>query len=721
MVSTQTNFPGRASVRVDADGLGSISAPLARAFRVLPLGEFGDYFIAVSDSYAPEVSREFLEALATKPLRILSVSADELDAMIDEFFGEDEAVASAPSSLAEILVASDTLTPEQVAEAAFYAAQTGTSLGLAVIQMAYINPWNLALLISRYLAKPVVNLRTQQFPDAIASLLPQQFLRERRVIPVGLTETTITLAMVDPFDDATRDAIAQETGRAVHVVLTTDRDIDWALRQIYRTDNIVQSTMALQRDQAENSAHVTFERRQIIGFVTLLLVVIIGAILNWRATLAVVNIVFIAIYASFAVYKTFLILRGGAANLVVNTSREDVASLVDDELPTITILIPLYREAAIVPVLLRAIANMDYPAIKLDVKILLEEEDEETAAAVRAARPPEHFKIVRVPDAKPKTKPKACNYGLIEATGDLLVIYDAEDIPDSDQLKKCVVAFRNAPDDVTCIQAKLNYFNPYENLLTSWFTLEYSQWFDLFLPGLGVTKAPIPLGGTSNFFITERLIEAGAWDPYNVTEDADLGIRLFKLGYRTAILDSTTFEEANTRYGNWIRQRSRWIKGYMQTWLVHNRHPFRLWRELGTRDFWSVQATVGGAFAVLLINPILWSTSIIWYVFHPAIIAELYSGVLSLISFVALVFGNLYFVITCMMAAMRRRYYGLVIPAVLIPIYWLMMSIAAYKALWQLITKPFYWEKTSHGLSTTGHAEAAITSQLAGAGANEKE
>ena len=214
--------------------------------------------------------------------------------------------------------------------------------------------------------------------------------------------------------------------------------------------------------------------------------------------------------------------------------------------------------------------------------------------------------------------------------------------------------------------------------------------------------------------------EAGAWDPYNVTEDADLGIRLYKLGYGTAVLDSTTYEEANTRYGNWIRQRSRWIKGYMQTWLVHNRHPVRLWRELGTRDFWSVQATVGGTFAVALINPWLWSTTLIWFLFHPPVIAELFSGVFSLISFVALVFGNLYFIITCMMAAMRRKYYGLVSPALLIPIYWLLMSIAAYKALWQLITKPFYWEKTSHGLSTSGHAETAIASQQAGTTVLEK-
>lgn len=696
--------------RLSLDESLPISAPLARAYRVLPLGEFGDYYFAVSDGYAPEVTQEFVAALAMKPVRLLIVEPGQLDAMIDEFFAMDTTTAGAPpTSLAEILVQSDTLAPEQVAEAAIYAAQTGTSLGPAVIELGCISPWNLALLLARFLGKPVVNLRTQRLPDDVAALLPQSLLRVHRVFPVATTETTLTLAMVDPFAADTIAQVARETGRSVHVVLTTDRDIDWALRHIYRAENVQTSTRGLVRMQPENSAHVTFERRQIVGFAALGVVILLGLLANWYATLFTLNLVMIAIYASFALYKIYLILRGGAANLVLNTTAAEVAALTDDELPTITVLIPLYKEAAIVPILLRAIANMDYPAIKLDVKILLEEEDEETAAAVRAAHPPEHFKIVRVPDAKPKTKPKACNYGLIEATGELLVIYDAEDIPEPDQLKKCVVAFRNAPDDVTCIQAKLNYFNPYENLLTGWFALEYSQWFDLFLPGLGATRAPVPLGGTSNFFITERLVRAGAWDPYNVTEDADLGIRLFKLGYRTAILDSTTYEEANTRYGNWIRQRSRWIKGYMQTWLVHNRHPLRLLRELGVRDFFSVQETVGGTFMVLLINPILWTTTLIWFLFRPAMIAELYTGALSLISFVSLLFGNLYFIVTCMMAALRRRTYGLVIPALLIPIYWLMMSIAAYKALWQLITKPFYWEKTSHGLTNTSHAAQLLS------------
>ncbi|MDQ2787283.1 MAG: glycosyltransferase [Chloroflexota bacterium] len=694
------NVAGR-QYTIPAEALIGISPSLARAYRVLPLGEHDGHFVVLTDDYTPDLTREFVEVVATQPLKIITVPSQVLDAAISSVFGDDDKPDRPLTSLAEVLIEGDALTPEQVAEAAIYAVETGTALGPAVIERGYITPWNLALLISRYLALPVINLRTCDIMGFPTDLLPQAFLRTQRIVPLSVTGTTATVAMVDPLDTALIRQIAEQTGRAIHTVLTTDRDIDWALRHIYRADNVLTSTQGLVLRQPQNSAHITFKRRQTIGFIGLGILFALGLIISWQWALIAVNVIITAIYVSFALYKTYLLARGFTVDLTIYAPPEDMRALRDEDLPSITVLIPLYREAAIVPVLLRAIANLDYPAIKLDVKILLEEEDEETAAAVRAARPPEHFKIVRVPDATPKTKPKACNYGLIEATGELLVIYDAEDIPDRDQLKKCVVAFRNAPDDVACIQAKLNYFNRSENLLTSWFTLEYSQWFDIFLPGLGATRAPIPLGGTSNFFITERLIRAGAWDPYNVTEDADLGIRLFKLHYRTAILDSTTYEEANTRYGNWIRQRSRWIKGYMQTWLVHNRNPFRLWRELGTRDFWSVQATVGGTFAVILINPILWLTTILWYGFHTSFVLSINPGLFHLINFVALIFGNAVFIGAGIVGAIKRAYYKLLPAALVMPLYWLMMSIAAYKALWQLVTKPFYWEKTSHGLSNT--------------------
>ena len=219
--------------------------------------------------------------------------------------------------------------------------------------------------------------------------------------------------------------------------------------------------------------------------------------------------------------------------------------------------------------------KMDYPQNKLDVVLLLEEDDTETLEAAKTHAPPINWRFLRIPNSIPKTKPKACNYGLFFARGKYLTIYDAEDIPEPDQLKKAVIAFKKAGNDFICFQAALNYFNRDENFLTKMFTLEYSYWFDYLLPGLYNLKLPIPLGGTSNHFDVEKLREIGAWDPFNTTEDADLGVRAFGRGYKVGVINSTTYEEANARVKNWIRQRSRWIKGYKQTFLVQARNPIK--------------------------------------------------------------------------------------------------------------------------------------------------
>jgi cellulose synthase/poly-beta-1,6-N-acetylglucosamine synthase-like glycosyltransferase len=314
-------------------------------------------------------------------------------------------------------------------------------------------------------------------------------------------------------------------------------------------------------------------------------------------------------------------------------------------------------------------------------------------------RLPAHFKLVVVPDAPPKTKPKACNYGLIQAEGRYAVIYDAEDLPEPDQLKKVVIAFRKAEARIVCIQCKLNYYNRDQNLLTRWFTSEYSNWFDLLMPGLDAADAPIPLGGTSNHFMTEKLVEVGAWDPFNVTEDADLGIRLHKAGYKTAIIDSTTFEEANSELYNWVRQRSRWVKGYVQTWLVHMRHPVRLWRQIGWRSWFSFQFMIAGTFVSFLVNPLYWLMTTMWGLTQASLIHSFFPGWIYFAASIALLFGNFTFTYVNVAGAMRRRYYDLVPAALLSPLYWALMSVGAWKGVLQLFYRPFYWEKTVHGLT----------------------
>ena len=302
-----------------------------------------------------------------------------------------------------------------------------------------------------------------------------------------------------------------------------------------------------------------------------------------------------------------------------------------------------------------------------------------------------------VPDSEPKTKPKACNFGLLQAEGEYVVIYDAEDRPEPDQLKKAVVMFERSDDSIVCIQAKLNFFNQGTNLLTRWFSLEYATLYDLILPGLDAKNDPIPLGGTSNHIKLAELVEVGGWDPYNVTEDADLGIRLHKEGYRTIMMDSTTLEEANSELPNWVRQRSRWIKGYIQTWLVYMRHPFRLMSDVGFKGFLSFQLMVGGAF-IFLLNPFFWALTTIFFLTKAGVIQDLFPGWVYFLAAAQLFLGNFVFMYLGMAAGARRGYYGLAPYALMLPIYWGLMSLAAWKGFLQLFTNPFYWEKTEHGL-----------------------
>jgi hypothetical protein len=308
----------------------------------------------------------------------------------------------------------------------------------------------------------------------------------------------------------------------------------------------------------------------------------------------------------------------------------------------------------------------------------------------------------------PKTKPKACNYGLYFSRGEYLTIYDAEDVPDSDQLKKVVALFRKLPDEFVVMQGALNYFNKNENLLTRMFTLEYSYWFDYMLTGLETLDVPIPLGGTSNHFKLNKLLELGAWDPFNVTEDADLGVRVYDKQYKVGVVNSTTLEEANNEFFNWIRQRSRWIKGYMQTYLVHMRKPVDLIRRIGWGGFFGFNFFIGGTAFTFLLYPVLLLFFILYLIFSFQVRQYFPDWVLyiSTFNFIA---GNVMMVYVNMMAVFKRRYYELIMYSMLNPLYWLMHSVAAYKGLWQLIYKPFYWEKTNHGLSKLSSASAVNT------------
>ncbi|HEY2562202.1 MAG TPA: glycosyltransferase, partial [Acidimicrobiales bacterium] len=344
-----------------------------------------------------------------------------------------------------------------------------------------------------------------------------------------------------------------------------------------------QSVRGLFEGQPHMSAAVTVTRGQrlvLLGAVAL----VVAALVLWPGQTGVTLVALaMVLYLSNLIDRVMLFSRGVGNSPEIHVTDEEARAIADDDLPVYTVFVPAFDEPEVVTRLMQSLGALDYPDDKLDIQLLLEADDDKTVSlAYEGLRSGVlRANIVLVPPAEPRTKPKACNYGLHFARGTFATIYDAEDLPEPLQLRRAVAAFARLPHRVACIQAKLSYHNDGQNLLTRWFTSEYNQWFGYILPGLMTTDSPIPLGGTSNHIRTDVLQEVGGWDPYNVTEDADLGIRLARAGYRTAVLQSVTLEEANSDPINWLRQRSRWYKGYLQTFLVHTRQPRRVWKELG--------------------------------------------------------------------------------------------------------------------------------------------
>ena len=455
---------------------------------------------------------------------------------------------------------------------------------------------------------------------------------------------------------------------------------------------------ALPDQRPDLSAVRVLSTWQAVALVLLLGLVIWGLATDWTITATCINGLMLTFYLVVMAFKLYLTHVAIASRREMHFTGEDLAGLRDEDLPVYSVLVPLYHEARVLSRLVAGLEALDYPHGKLDVMLLLEEDDKATIAAAQAVEMPDFIRLVITPDGVPKTKPKACNLGLALARGEYLVIYDAEDRPEPDQIRKAVLGFEREGRDVVCLQAKLNFYNQRQNLLTRLFTADYSIWFDLMLPGLDHLEAPIPLGGTSNHFRVADLRELLGWDPYNVTEDCDLGVRIAMRGYRTRIIDSTTWEEACSAAGYWIRQRSRWTKGYIQTYLVHLRKPFALLSSLGPWKTASFHLTVGGTSLCLLVNPVYWMLTAAWFVLRWEAFSHLFPFPLILLGLICLFVGNFLFVYSTMLATYQRGYYDLVKHCLLAPAYWVLASIGAWRGMLQLITRPSFWEKTRHGL-----------------------
>ncbi len=366
-------------------------------------------------------------------------------------------------------------------------------------------------------------------------------------------------------------------------------------------------------------------------------------------------------------------------------------------LPVYSVLVALYHEDGQVADLVAALSKLQWPRSKLEIKLICEGDDPATIEAVKKVIPGPPFELVIVPPTLPRTKPKALNFAFPLCKGEYLVLYDAEDRPHPLQLMEAYSVFSKADGKLACLQAPLIIHNHHKGWLPTLFAIEYSALFNGFLPALARWKTPIPLGGTSNHFRTSALKKAGAWDPYNVTEDADLGIRLSRMNYQTGVLRYPTFEEAPENFDIWVRQRTRWFKGWLQTWLVHMRQPGNLGKNLGWFNMLIFHAVITGLIISALSHP-LFLVSLTITVYHMAVTDHIspYYITIAAFDFSNILFGYAAFAVLAWrslpvsgLASLRPRIIG-------IPVYWLLISMGAWRAVWHLIVRPFDWEKTPH-------------------------
>jgi cellulose synthase/poly-beta-1,6-N-acetylglucosamine synthase-like glycosyltransferase len=485
----------------------------------------------------------------------------------------------------------------------------------------------------------------------------------------------------------------------------TIRRAVWQSGDLHR---VRQSTFGLDQDHREHSARQVLTGTQ--GFIfALMLCLCIAAFVAWPFSAFTVLHVILTLFFSGGIILRLIAL----ATAIRRTPPERGRPESTTPMPVYTLLIALRDEAAMAPALVARIDALRWPKSLLDVKYICEAEDKATIAALEAQNLGPECEIVRVPQFGPRTKPKALQYALQGARGSLVAVYDAEDKPAPGQLLEAWATFRTGDDRLGCLQAPLAIANISTNWLSGLFALEYSGLFRVLIPFLARTGMPIPLGGTSNHFRRTALESVGGWDPHNVTEDADLGLRLYAKGYRTGTIQCATVESSPVQLDAWIRQRTRWLKGWAQTWLVAMRRPAASFTALGPAGFLVFQLMIAGMLLSAFVHPLMFvfiAMTLAWFSSGSDFVVSDLHAFLLWVDFIN-IFGSYllfpsagWFGFTAYeRSRLKRRWLAL------IPAYWLMISFAGWRAIAQLLTNAHLWEKTPHPADPAGTEAARRT------------
>ena len=606
---------------------------------------------------------------------------------------EDAPKRTEGEQLCDLLLLRGMATPNQLARARTAQGGTPLSLGQVLTMHAIITEAELLSALSHIYSVGIADLSTPLPTSCFAQDLPANAAIATESVVWRRSGSFLVIATSRP-DQMARVKAALPQGQRVVVALAGRAQIVEAQRAVYGP------TLArIAEGRAPEGGSCRSWRGDAVARVILAMVLTCVAI-ALLAPLAVANTLFglaITVFGANCVLKVAAFaqsLRAAAQDAQSTDVPSSKAQFLHQ--PTVSVLVPLYHEPEVANALVERLRQIDYPRERLDIVLAVEEDDPLTLSALRAGSLPPWMRAVIVPRGTPQTKPRALNYALSYARGSIVGIYDAEDRPEPDQIQRVVARFAEVPSDVACLQGRLDYYNARHNWLSRLFTIEYAAWFRVLLPGVQRLGLVVPLGGTTVFLRRDVLEKVGGWDAHNVTEDAELGLRLARAGYETQIVDTTTYEEANAATIPWIRQRSRWLKGYLMTWGAAMRKPSELWRELGTKRFIAVQVQFLGAVLGFLTAPLLWTLMLkpfgIW---HPldTVLSPFAYGILATIMIAGL-FGSIAVSIYACRAPHLRHLRPI---SPLVEPYYLFGTIAAWIGLFELMARPFFWAKTRHG------------------------
>ncbi|UZF91426.1 glycosyltransferase family 2 protein [Bosea sp. NBC_00550] len=480
------------------------------------------------------------------------------------------------------------------------------------------------------------------------------------------------------------------------IAVTTPRRFAEALRRSNATELARHAAGLDESGLARDSARTGASRGQMIAAVTSLAAAAIGSVFAPLETFFALALLLGPLFLGLILLRLATAIERSAPDLWQSHRWR----IDDARLPVYTVAVPMYREEAVLRQLTNALCALDYPPAKLDIRLLIEADDAGMRTALAKMALPAHFTVTIVPPGAPRTKPRALNLALLEARGSLFTIFDAEDIPDPQQLRMAAARFLGGPPELACLQARLVIDHAAEGTLPGLFALEYAGLFEVLNPGLLLFQLPIMLGGTSNHFRTETLRKLGGWDAWNVTEDADLGLRLVRAGYRIGDLPSNTREEAPVTIPAWLKQRSRWIKGYIQTLVTHSRAPLSLLREVGPAATFAFLSLAFGTVATALGYPAFAIAALLacWdgSLFQPV---GTLATLTSTIALAVWLLGSIALFVPPAVGALRRGSPGLLLLLPLLPLYYALVSVAAWMALYEYFTRRFAWNKTEHGLA----------------------